>query len=237
MKTIGFVCEGPRDSDLLEAVIRHILKEDITALYLQPEPSLLGENGNGWKGVWSWCHKNGSTLDQYMQGAIPKIDAIIIQMDGDVSRKEREVHCTCFAEECDNSGTVFPLSCPMENCPVLVPCPRHATGVPGYVSHLQSLIHQHFPGQYLPICVIPCDSSDTWIVAACDEYDHPETIEDPWTNIISKKKEYFGIRVPGHKKTKAVYDKFIPIVCQNWEIVKKRCSQASCFDNIISAIK
>lgn len=35
MKTIGFVCEGPRDSDMLEAVIRNILKEDIYPLYLQ----------------------------------------------------------------------------------------------------------------------------------------------------------------------------------------------------------
>lgn len=237
MKTIGFVCEGPRDSDLLEAVIRHILKEDITALYLQPEPSLLGENGNGWKGVWSWCHKNGSTLDQYMQGAIPKIDAIIIQMDGDVFRKEREVHCSCYAEECDKSGTIFPLRCLMESCPVAIPCPHHGAGIPGYVDHLQALIHRHFPGQYLPICVIPCDSSDTWIVAACDEYDNPEVIEDPWTNVISKKKEYFGIRVPGHKKTKAVYDKFIPIVCQNWDTIKSRCSQASRFHTIISEMQ
>lgn len=40
MKTIGFVCEGPRDSDMLEAVIRHILNEDITPLYLQPEATV-----------------------------------------------------------------------------------------------------------------------------------------------------------------------------------------------------
>ena len=53
MKTIGFVCEGPRDSDMLEAVDRHILNEEICPLYLQPESSLIGENGNGWKGVWT----------------------------------------------------------------------------------------------------------------------------------------------------------------------------------------
>ena len=58
MKTIGFVCEGPRDIDMLEAVIRNILNEDIHPLYLQPEASLTGENGNGWKGVWSWCYKH-----------------------------------------------------------------------------------------------------------------------------------------------------------------------------------
>ena len=64
MKTIGFVCEGPRDSDMLEAVARHILNEEIYPLYLQPESSLTGENGCGWKGVWTWCIKNGETYDQ-----------------------------------------------------------------------------------------------------------------------------------------------------------------------------
>lgn len=58
MKTIGFVCEGLRDSDMLEAVVRHILNEEIYPLYLQLESSLTGENGCGWKGVWTWCVKN-----------------------------------------------------------------------------------------------------------------------------------------------------------------------------------
>lgn len=234
MKTIGFICEGPRDSDLLEAVIRHILNADITPLYLQPEASLVGENGNGWKGVWTWCLKNGETLDQYMQGATPKIDLIIIQMDGDVARKEREVHCGCYAEECDSCGTVFPLECKDDNCPIVIPCNRHENGIDNYVEHLKSLILSYFPGEYIPVCVIPCDSTDAWIVAAYDDMENTEAIVDPWKNIISKKKEYHGIRVPGHNKTKVVYDKFIPVVCQNWELVKSRCSQAAYFDQVIS---
>ena len=58
MKTIGFVCEGPRDSDILEAVISQILGEEISPLYLQPEPSLTGENGNGWKGGFAQVEKH-----------------------------------------------------------------------------------------------------------------------------------------------------------------------------------
>lgn len=77
MKTIGFVCEGPRDSDMLEAVVRHILGEEIYPLYLQPESSLIGENGNGWKGVWTWCVKSGETFDQFIEGATPRLDMII----------------------------------------------------------------------------------------------------------------------------------------------------------------
>lgn len=237
MKTIGFVCEGPRDSDMLEAVTRHILHDDITPLYLQPEASLAGENGNGWKGVWTWCFKNGETLDQYMQDAIPKIDLIVIQIDGDVARKEREVHCTCYCEECNKSGTLFPLKCQMENCPIQVPCIHHKEGVDGYVDHIRDLVHSCFPGEYIPICIVPCDSTDAWIVAAFDDLDSIESIEDPWTNIISKRKDYHGIRVPGHRKTKAVYDKFVPVVCQNWDLVKERCPQAADFDQAISQFR
>lgn len=233
MKTIGFVCEGPRDSDLLEAVIRHILSDDINPLYLQPEASLIGENGNGWKGVWTWCFKNGSSLDTYMQGAAPKIDFIVIQMDGDVARKEREVHCGCYREECSQSGSLFPLTCQMEKCPVQLPCLHHPDGVDGYVEHLRNLLHSCFPGEYTPMCIIPCDSTDAWIVAAFEDMESIETIEDPWNNIISKQKEYHGIRVPGHKKTKAVYEKFIPTVCRNWDLVKSRCPQAAAFEKVV----
>lgn len=236
MKTIGFVCEGPRDSDMLEAVIRHILNEDISPLYLQPEPSLVGENGNGWKGVWSWCYKNGPSLDQFIQGAIPKIDLVVIQMDGDVARKEREVHCGCYREECEACGTVFPLKCQIEDCPVVVPCVRHPEGIEGYVGHLQMLIQDCFPGDYVPMCVIPCDSTDAWIVAAFESDEHIESMEDPWANIISRGKSYHGIRVPGHRKTKAVYEQFIPAVIKNWDLVKKRCLQAAYFDEQISAL-
>lgn len=233
MKTIGFVCEGPRDSDMLEAVIRKVLNEDIYPLYLQPEATLTGENGNGWKGVWSWCYKNGQTLDQYMQGAAPKIDLIVVQMDGDVSRKEREVHCECWHDKCEMSGTIFPLKCHKEECPIEIPCNRHPSGSEGYVEHLQSLLHKCFPGEYIPFFIIPCDSTDAWIVAAFDDLENVESIDDPWNNIISKKKKYHGIRVPGHNKTKAVYDKFIASVCQNWELVKSRCPQAAAFEQMI----
>lgn len=237
MKTIGFVCEGPRDSDILESVIRHILNEEITPLYLQPEPSLSGENGNGWKGVWTWCYKNGSTIDKYMQDATPKIDLIVIQMDGDVARKEREVHCCCYREDCKLSGTVFPLNCKVNDCPVEITCIRHKNGIEGYVEHLQSVVYNCFPGEYTPICVIPCDSTDAWIVAAYEDNENIENIEDPWTNVISRKKDYHGIRIPGHKKTKSVYDKFIPVVCENWEVVKQHCSQAAYFDQKISELR
>ena len=73
-------------------------------------------------------------------------------------------------------------------------------------------------------------------MAAYEDISNIEGIDDPWTNIIARKKDYHGIRVPGHKKTKTVYDKFIPTVCKNWELVKRRCPQAEIFDRVISSI-
>ena len=118
----------------------------------------------------------------------------------------------------------------------MIPCGQHEAGISGCVEYLQNLLLSYFPGQYIPVCLIPCDSTEAWIVAVFDDFEDSETIADPWNNIISKKKDYHGIRVPGHKKTKTVYDKFIPVVCQNWESVKNRCSQAAYFDHAISAV-
>lgn len=232
MKTVGFVCEGPRDSDMLEAVLRHILNEDIFPLYLQPEMTLESDYGCGWKGVWTWCEKNGSMLDKYIDGATPQLDMLIIHMDGDVARKEREVHCRCFANTCEQSGKVFPLQC-REVCPIEIPCNSHEDGISGLVSHLQELILECFQGKFVPICFIPCDSTDAWIVAAFDDIEDVEMIEDPWNTIISRKKDYHGIKVPGHNKSQRVYQKLIPVVCENWEKVKKKCSQAEMFEHYV----
>ena len=50
---VGFVCEGPRDVDLLVSVIDHLIPEaEIIPRYLQPDESLISIFANGWKGVW-----------------------------------------------------------------------------------------------------------------------------------------------------------------------------------------
>ena len=77
------------------------------------------------------------------------------------------------------------------------------------------------------IVVIPCDSTDTWTASAFEE-DIPaaEEIEDPWEQIISLKKDFHGIRIPGHKKSTAVYRMFLPQIADRWDTVSKRCLSA-----------
>lgn len=124
-KRIGIVGEGPTDYLVLKCMIDQITGEVNDYLRIQPEQNMLGEYGNGWKGVWNWCEATGQNLDKIMKGIIPQIDMIIIQMDGDVARKEKEVHCQCSAVECAHKEKTHPLRCEAlkeNSCPVEIPC-------------------------------------------------------------------------------------------------------------------
>jgi hypothetical protein len=78
-----------------------------------------------------------------------------------------------------------------------------------------------------------------WIVAAFDDLkdsNDAEMIIDPWSNIISLKKEYHGIRVPGHKKSASVYRRFMPQLSDNWDTVAEKCKSARVFTDSIQLL-
>ncbi len=235
-KNIGIVCEGPTDYIILKGIVDWITGEDNQYMQLQPEDNLTGEYGNGWKGVWKWCTDHEKILEKFMKDISPQLDLIILQMDGDVARKEKEVHCLCGATVCEWKGKVNPLECARikdNDCPVELPCMSHETPVEGYINHLTTLIASWLK-QKEDICiVIPCDSIDTWVAAAYDKLQDIEMTEDPWTNIISKGKAYHGIRISGHKKRLLVYRQFVSEVCNNWEDVKNLCISAVKFEEKI----
>lgn len=100
MKNIGIICEGPTDYIILKNVINLITGDTNYFVLLQPEPDLRGQYGNGWKGVWKWCHDYASIRMQLMDKIQPALDFLVIQMDGDVSRKEKVSHCGCGSVKC-----------------------------------------------------------------------------------------------------------------------------------------
>jgi hypothetical protein len=141
-KVIGIVSEGPTDHMVLKAAIDRITGEENRYLSLQPEPDMMGRFGNGWKGVWRWC-KETASINMLMQEVQPAIDAIVIQMDGDVIRKEKEAHCLCKSTACEDKRKVFPLYCEKvkdEKCPVELPCESHENGIKGRVDHGVSIL-------------------------------------------------------------------------------------------------
>lgn len=156
-----------------------------------------------------------------------------------MSRKEKEVHCLCEANGCDEKGKVHPLECDEiknKNCPVALPCEDHEPSPAGYAGHLYEMIMRWLDLEAEReniLVVIPCDSTDAWIVAAYEEFGDIEEIEDPWDTIIAKRKEYHEIRVPGKKKNVSVYSKFVPHLLDNWENVKDKCQGAKKFEEEI----
>ena len=110
-KVIGIVGEESTDYMVIKEVIDHISGEGNEYRRLQPEPDMAGRFGNGWKGVWKWCETNSSVLDEVLHEVTPQIDLLVVRMDGDVSRKEREVHCLCGSVECEVREESHPLRC------------------------------------------------------------------------------------------------------------------------------
>lgn len=233
MRNVGIICEGPTDFLLLKGLIDKITGEANFYLQLQPEDDLQGQYGNGWKGVWKWCLDHADDLEQFRKAISPQLELLVIQMDGDVSRKEKEVHCQCTSVICKEKEDTNPLECKWvkhNECPVQLPCEDHAPSIEAYIEHLTGRIKEWL-GCKGAICVaVPCDSTEAWVVAAYEEMEEPERIESPWETVISRGKSYHGIRIPGHKKSLTVYRQLIPRVFENWELVKKRCISAARFD-------
>lgn len=238
MKTIGIVAEGPRDYDLLSAVIDTITGQENSYQMIQPEPDASGQFGNGWKGVWKWCDSNKGKLNTYMHSVTPIMDFLVIHMDGDVQRCEKEVHCACQREFCDASTDINPLKCSTliankKCCPVKLPCENHGSDINSKAEFLRDFIKRLLdPEVDLAVSyVIPYDATDTWIIAAFDEYDNCESLTDPWDSIIAKTPKYHGIKIKNRPhKAKRTYEELILAVCNNWNNVIKKCPQAKRFD-------
>lgn len=239
-KTIGFVCEGPTDILMFRAIIDYLYPEaDIDYRYIQPEETLISRLFNGWKGVLRWCHENGSLIDSYLSDLDPKIDALIIHLDGDVSRDEKESHCYCDSVVCPHKGdTIPPLCKEYDTCPIVLPCDNHVLPPDGYVEHLRGVIASLLPSEHkIPvIIVIPCDSTDTWIVAALDDMDNYELISKPWDTVIVRNKNYHGVRIRKPKKSQLLYSSLINIMLPNWEKVTANCQQAMRFKEDIARL-
>lgn len=232
MKNIGIVCEGPTDYIILKSVIDTITGEANRYFPLQPEPDVIGRYVNGWKGVLKWCTDHAAIKKQIMNEVQPALDLLVIQMDGDVSRKEKPVHCCCDSSACPDRESLDPLYCDTTKCPITLPCNGHGAPVAGYIEHLKELISTKLTDTDDTCIVIPCDSLEAWIVAAYDGPEDVETIESPWENVIARG-PYHGVRIPRGKKRARIFEEFAPHVSKNWQQVTRLCQSARDFEQSI----
>ena len=115
-----------------------------------------------------------------------------------------------------------------------MPCREHVQNARGYEEHLEKMIRKWLgdsANNENVLVTIPCDSTDAWIVAAYQDCNNVEEIENPWENVIARKKDYHGIRIPGSKKRASVYSQLLPRLCEQWERVIEQCYSARCFDD------
>lgn len=237
MINIGIVCEGPRDYDMLKSVISCFYDKDYNTLFLQPNQEFGTDNGSGWKGVIRWLQNHSSDLNKYLTEITPSIDLLIIQMDADVARCEKEIYCKSIPVECIGQAVEDYLNCSIIKvaaCPQLLPPNAACDGTStDRIRYIKQFLKDYIKCQERIRCVItvPCDATDAWIIAAFEEdMEEIEQINEPWST-ISHKKEFHGIRIPGHKKSKRTYDQLIDRVCQKWDVVKQKCTQALLFEN------
>ena len=101
------------------------------------------------------------------------------------------------------------------------------------MEHLSHLISKWLPDLDDTCIVVPCDSTEAWVVAAYDEIEGVESIRDPWNSIIAKKKDYHKIRIHGNKKRMNAFKSFGKIVCENWDKVIELCVSAKQFEDDI----
>ncbi|WP_407272815.1 hypothetical protein [Radiobacillus sp. PE A8.2] len=216
---IGIVSEGPRDFEMLQSLITHIVGDEVRCLPLQPDLSAtsgFGSYGAGWHGVRDWCKTIGQHggLEVFIGDGM-ELDLLIIQLDGDVAR-EQEVNC-------------------YKTCP-----PAQET-VNELENWIKSLLNVRIPDKV--VFTIPMDNLESWILAAYHA-DHAlplsqfECITKP--DYLLLEEPYKLLKKKSNKKpskTAVKYrDTLIPLVIRQWGAVVQLCTQAEVFNNNIKQL-
>ena len=71
-------------------------------------------------------------------------------------------------------GGYNPLSCNTTDCPITRPCVNHGASIAGCMEHLKGLVSSKLLDTDDTCIVVPCDSLETWVVAAYDGLEHIE---------------------------------------------------------------
>ncbi|OCS90847.1 hypothetical protein [Caryophanon latum] len=208
---IGFVTEGPTDVVLLEALLKHILKQPFVTSVLQPIGSAdvgYGANGGGWKGVQRWCEEIAvkTGFQNFLTGS-NAYDLLIFQIDLDVAR-EKEVNCYDIEESITQNVTRLQqqicswLQIDEEEmkCPVIL--------------------------------TIPADNLEAWMLAYLNTDEQEiEKIQKP-DKLLARKPYKL-------KKSRIHYMRVVaPMLVENWQLVKDKCSQAKKFeDDVLSCVR
>lgn len=241
---IGVIAEGFRDIDVIEEVLSLFITQDFKCLPLQPDQTYCKANGNGWEGVWKWCLDYQQNYKEYLKIQSPRLDALIIQLDGDTTR-EKKMFCD-MPKECDRNQVDSAVFCSIakEECAICISDEFIKSSIDDKYGFLRAKALSWVSGAIdeLPkVICLPFDSTESWIIAAFDGdiFGFPEQIEKPGDTIIAQKATYHDCKVPREgqnklKKNEMFYKTFlIPKLKSEWASVTKLCPTARKFENEI----
>lgn len=221
---IGLIAEGPTDFEVIQAALKAILPDPFIMTLLQPEATQ-PQLGGGWGGVLKWCHmaqqRHTGSLDA--DPTLSSFDLLLIHVDVDVS-SFRYDNCGASASELAQENNWQTLPCSQ-------PCPPVVDTVEALRKVVISWLGNVTPGDRTLFC-LPAQSSGTWLAAAVLSPDD-SLLADAECNTRLEKKLAELPKKKRIKKNRRSYQLNAPNITRNWQQVKKICSQAADFEQII----
>lgn len=222
--TIGIVTEGNSDFMLLEPLINMLLKAEHDYIRLHPETKF-GVRERGWQGVRAWCQmmtREFEKLSIFLNGAIPKLDLLVIHLDADVANAINcEYPCPPAKDSCDAiaQSVMNWLGNPAIEEPVVLCIPAQNTE-----AWILAADNPQTPSAYHnpPEKYLECLSKPDMIISNQAYKPHPL--------LKTRRKKENGKKVKKANKNPKDYAQLIPKVLENWEQVKLICPQAAQFE-------
>lgn len=222
---IGLVAEGPTDYEVIQAALKAVLPDPFIITLLQPEATQ-PQLGGGWGGVLKWCHaaqqRHTGSLDT--DPTLSGFDLLIIHVDVDVSSFQYD--------DCGESALKLAQVNHWEMLPCSQPCPPIIDTVDALLNVIKSWLGPVNPGDRTLFC-LPAQSSGTWLAAAVLSSNNSLLVDAECNTRLEKQLAQLP-KKQRIKKSKRMYQVKAPKITENWEQVKRVCSQAADFEQVIS---
>jgi len=222
---IALIAEGVTDQVIIECALKAILRRPFIPILLQPEPTHPGVSG-GWGGVFKWCdafrqHGYDTLEDDPRLGLF---DLILVHLDADVAEKSYADYGPAVVQ----SATALPA----------LPCSRQCPPASDTVNVLRILLLAwlglHKAGPKTVFC-IPSKATEAWLASALLPENHRLlteiecnfSVETGLSQLPKDQRIQKNVRTYRSRGTN---------ITDQWEKVRRLCSQATVFQHDIEAI-
>lgn len=227
---IGFVVEGTADFIILSQVVGTILGEpNYVSIPIQPHLTndfrvAQDSQAGSWTGVYYWCREvsSDSAGELAVNPLLSFCDLVVVQIDADVA--------------CKTYTSAHILDPPPR---AVLPCQKPCPPSENSTTALRAVVLKWLNEDKLPDKVVFCTPSkatDLWVAIGLfyNRRDvgglrEVECRDDPKSLLRGKPAP--RKLIDGNQPDLAKYLEFAPEVAQNWDIVRRRCTEAMRFDS------